>query len=55
MDVFYGQVQILRQVSLDVKEGEIVSLLGSNGAGKTTTVNAISGILPVAKGSICQG
>jgi branched-chain amino acid transport system ATP-binding protein len=52
MDVFYGQVQILRQVSLDVKEGEIVSLLGSNGAGKTTTVNAISGILPVAKGSI---
>jgi len=52
MDVFYGQVQILRQVSLDVKEGEIVSLLGSNGAGKTTTVNAISGILPVAKGYI---
>jgi len=52
MDVFYGQVQILRQVSLDVKEGEIVSLLGSNGAGKTTTVNAISGILPIAKGSI---
>ncbi|MCK4784587.1 MAG: ABC transporter ATP-binding protein, partial [Desulfobacteraceae bacterium] len=52
IDVYYGEVQILRQVSFSVDEGKVVSLLGSNGAGKTTTVNTISGILPVAKGSI---
>jgi len=52
IDMYYGQAQILRQVSFDIEEGKIVSLLGSNGAGKTTTVNTISGILPVAKGSI---
>ena len=52
IDVYYGQVQILRQVSFSVDKGKVVSLLGSNGAGKTTTVNSISGILPVAKGSI---
>lgn len=52
IDVYYGQVQILRQVSFDMRDGEIVSLLGSNGAGKTTTVNTISGIVPVAGGSI---
>jgi branched-chain amino acid transport system ATP-binding protein len=52
IDVYYGQVQILRQVSFSVDKGKVVSLLGSNGAGKTTTVNTISGILPVAKGSI---
>ena len=48
----YGQVQILKQVSLSVREKEVVSLLGSNGAGKTTTVNCISGILPVSRGTI---
>jgi len=52
IDVYYGEVQILRQVSFDVGGGKVVSLLGSNGAGKTTVVNSISGILPVAKGSI---
>jgi branched-chain amino acid transport system ATP-binding protein len=52
IDVFYGQVQILRGVSIDIGKGEIVSLLGSNGAGKTTTVGAISGVLPVLRGSI---
>lgn len=52
IDVYYGEVQILRQVSFSVGEGKVASLLGSNGAGKTTTVNTISGILPVAKGSI---
>ena len=52
IDVYYGEVQILRQVSFDVGEGKVVSLLGSNGAGKTTVVNSISGILPVAKGAI---
>ncbi len=52
IDVYYGEVQTLRQVSLKILEGQVVSLLGSNGAGKTTTVNSISGILPVAGGSI---
>ena len=52
IDVYYGDVQILRQVSFDVGEGKIVSLLGSNGSGKTTTVNTISGILPARGGSI---
>ena len=52
IDAHYGQVQILREVSLSVQEKEVVSLLGSNGAGKTTTVNCISGILPVTKGTI---
>lgn len=52
IDVFYGEVQVLRQVSLQINTGEIVSLLGSNGAGKTTTVNSISGVLPLAAGSI---
>jgi branched-chain amino acid transport system ATP-binding protein len=52
IDVSYGQVQVLRQVSFDIEEKEIVCLLGSNGAGKTTTVNAVSGIIQVQKGSI---
>jgi len=52
IDVSYGQVQILRKVSFDIQEKEIVSLLGSNGAGKTTTVSAISGILPVSHGQV---
>jgi branched-chain amino acid transport system ATP-binding protein len=52
IDVSYGQVQILRKVSFDILEKEIVSLLGSNGAGKTTTVSAVSGILPVSRGQV---
>lgn len=52
IDVNYGSVQILRQVSLNIREAEVVSLLGSNGAGKTTTVKSISGILPLTAGSI---
>lgn len=52
IDVSYGEVQILREVSFDIEENEIVSLLGSNGAGKTTTVNSVSGILSVMRGSI---
>jgi branched-chain amino acid transport system ATP-binding protein len=52
IDVSYGQVQILRKVSFDIQEKEIVSLLGSNGAGKTTTVSAVSGILPVSHGQV---
>jgi branched-chain amino acid transport system ATP-binding protein len=52
IDVYYGDVQALWDVSFEVKEGEVVALLGSNGAGKTTTLNTISGLLRPRKGSI---
>jgi len=44
IDVFYDDVQVLYQLSLEVRRGEIVTLLGSNGAGKTTTLRAITGL-----------
>ena len=50
--VFYGDVQALWDVSLQVNEGEIVTLLGSNGSGKTTTLHTISGLLRPRQGSI---
>ena len=52
LDVFYGDLQALRGVSLKVEEGEIVTIIGSNGAGKSTTIKAISGMLRARKGSI---
>jgi branched-chain amino acid transport system ATP-binding protein len=52
IDVFYGHVQALRGVSLELNDGEIVSLLGANGAGKTSTLRAISGLVPVARGDV---
>lgn len=48
----YGQVPALTDVSLYVKEREIVTVLGANGAGKTTTLNTIFGILPVVRGEV---
>ncbi len=48
----YGKVEVLRGISLDVAEGEIVALLGSNGAGKTTTLRAISGLIRPRAGEI---
>jgi branched-chain amino acid transport system ATP-binding protein len=52
IDVFYGDAQALHQLSIQVREGEVVTLVGSNGAGKTTTLRAISGLRPVARGDI---
>ena len=52
INVFYGDVQVLRDVSIDVHEGEIVSIIGANGAGKSTTLNTISGLLQAATGEI---
>ncbi len=50
--LLYGRIQALHGISLTVGEGEIVALIGANGAGKTTTMRAISGLRPVAQGSI---
>jgi branched-chain amino acid transport system ATP-binding protein len=52
LDVYYGRIQALRGTSLNVDEGEIVTLLGANGAGKTTTLRTISGLHRAAAGSI---
>jgi branched-chain amino acid transport system ATP-binding protein len=52
VDVFYGAAQALHQVSLEVREGEIVALLGSNGAGKSTTLRTISGLVRPTRGEI---
>ena len=52
IDVFYGDLQILWDVSFKVKEGEIVALVGANGSGKSTTLNTISGLLSPSNGSI---
>ena len=52
IEVGYGEVTVLRGISLEVREGEIVTLLGSNGAGKTTTLRAIAGLRPTRVGSI---
>ncbi|MFN8937851.1 MAG: ABC transporter ATP-binding protein [Pseudomonadota bacterium] len=52
LKVAYGGIQAVKGVSFEVREGELVSLIGANGAGKTTTLKAITGIQPVADGDI---
>jgi len=52
LDVYYGDAQALWDVSFSVKQGEIVTLVGSNGAGKSTTLKAISGLVPPSSGEI---
>ena len=52
LDVYYGEIHALRGVALDVREREIVTLLGNNGAGKSTTLKTISGLLVPRRGSV---
>lgn len=52
IDVFYGDLQVLWDVSFEVRDGEILVLVGANGAGKSTTLKAISGLLKPGRGSI---
>ena len=52
LKVAYGGIQAVKGVSFEVNEGELVSLIGANGAGKTTTLKAITGLQPIAAGSI---
>lgn len=50
--VNYGRATAVREVSLTVNDGEIVTLIGANGAGKTTLLNAVTGIVPVSSGAV---
>jgi branched-chain amino acid transport system ATP-binding protein len=48
----YGDIQVLTEVTFEVRDGEIITLIGSNGAGKTTTLNTISGLMQVKAGTV---
>ncbi|WP_294187152.1 ABC transporter ATP-binding protein [uncultured Clostridium sp.] len=52
LTVSYGSIKALKGINIQVREGEIVALLGANGAGKTTTLKSLSGIVPIENGSI---
>ena len=52
INVYYGAIHAIKDVSFEVNEGEIVTLIGANGAGKTTTLQTISGLLRSKTGSI---
>ena len=52
LETFYGGIQALKDVSMEVSEGEIITLIGANGAGKTTTLMSICGIVPPRSGDI---
>ncbi|MBU3160225.1 ABC transporter ATP-binding protein [Clostridium frigoris] len=52
LNVNYGAIHALHDISLHVKEGEIVTLIGANGAGKTSILRAISGLIPIKSGSV---
>jgi len=52
LDCHYGKIQALSDVSLEIGQGEIISLIGANGAGKTTLLHTISGLVPASSGNI---
>lgn len=53
IQTYYGNIRALKGISLEIYEGEIITLIGANGAGKTTTLMSISGIVPPRSGEIC--
>ena len=55
LHVYYGAIHAVKGISLEVQEGEIVTLIGANGAGKSTTLNTIAGLLKPRQGSIVLG
>ena len=55
LEVNYGLIKAVKGVSFEVKEGEIVALIGANGAGKTTIMHALNGLIPKAGGSVTFG
>ena len=52
VQTYYGNIQALKGISLDIGEGEIITLIGANGAGKTTTLMSICGVVPPKRGEI---
>ncbi len=52
LSVHYGKIKAVRQIDMDIEQGEIVSLIGANGAGKSTTLRALSGLVKTAGGSV---
>ena len=52
LNVFYGGIQAIHGISLDIRQGEIISIIGANGAGKTTTLHPITGLIAAKSGSI---
>lgn len=52
LNVFFGVIQAIKNISFDVNQGEVVALIGANGAGKTTTLHTVTGLLPAASGTI---
>ena len=52
IEIFYGESQVLFGVDLEVRAGQVVSLMGRNGMGKSTTINAIMGLKPPRTGTI---
>ena len=52
IQTYYGNIQALKGITIEVNEGECVTLIGSNGAGKSTTLRSISGLTPPREGSI---
>ncbi len=52
ISTYYGNIQALKDISIDVSEGEIITLIGANGAGKSTTLMSLCGIVPIRSGSI---
>ena len=52
LQVYYGVIQAIKNVSFNVEEGEIIALIGANGAGKTTILQTISGLIPAKNGEV---